>query len=105
MKGRLPYKTFIRLEFHAKEGVIEAGEVIVVDATIDEGSRQSNLADVVLDREFLRPERQRPPASSVDGMVGHAAVDVMVHTSFLRGIGQRPSHCDFIPPVSRVYEG
>lgn len=39
-----PAKTAVGLQFHAEERVVQAGEVVVVDAGIDKGGGQSNLS-------------------------------------------------------------
>lgn len=57
MEWRLPYEASVRLQLHAEEGVGKAGEVVVVDAGVDEGGWKSDLADVILNGELLCPER------------------------------------------------
>lgn len=48
VEGRSPCKTPIRLQFHAKERIRKTGEVIIVDAGVNEGGWEANLSPSVL---------------------------------------------------------
>lgn len=71
MERRLPDEAPIILQFHAEKWVRERCEVVVVDASDQKSGRDANLADIILDRELLSPERERLPFRVVDGVVWH----------------------------------
>lgn len=87
MKWGLPDEAAIILMFHAKEGEVEAGKVVVICAAIDKGGGQANLADILLDCEFWSPHWECLPALAKYGVVGHARVDVVLDSGFFCGIG------------------
>ena len=43
VKRCFPHKAAIGLYFHAKEGIWKAGEIVIVDACIDECSSEASL--------------------------------------------------------------
>lgn len=131
VEGRSPCKTPVGLQFHAKERIRKTGEIIVVDASVNEGGREADLspsvllgsrqlaeaksplgkgqrpylADVVFHGKFAAPQGQAGPAFVKDGMIGHRGVDVVLHASFLGGVGQGLADRDFIAPGDGVDEG
>lgn len=43
VEGRSPCKTPVGLKLHTKEGIRKAGEIVVVDARVNEGGWEANL--------------------------------------------------------------
>jgi hypothetical protein len=119
-----PHEAAVALVLHAKQGEVEAGEVVVIDAAVDESCRQADLADVLLDGELWRPQRERSPVVAKYRMVGHAcnvclaawrrssvqlgsrtAVDVVLDAGLFGGIGKSSADSDLVSPMRRVDKG
>lgn len=96
IERRTPFEAAVFQQLHLEERVGQAGEVVVVDAGVDEGGGHAELADVVLDGELGRPLRDGGPGS-VDGMIRHAAVDVVLDgAGAFGGVGQIPADGDLV---------
>lgn len=106
VKRGVPFETAILQQLHLEQGIRQTGEVVVVDAGVDKSSRQTQLTDIILDGKLWRPKRHRKPGA-VDGVVGHAAVDVVLDgASALGGVGEGASDSDLVTGLgSRVDEG
>src|SRR5947207_2391913 len=50
-----PDEASVALKLHAEQWVGETGKVVVVDASVNKGSRQAYLADIVFDGELGTP--------------------------------------------------
>lgn len=72
VERRSPHEAAVILVLHAKQGKVEAGEVVVVNAAVDKGCGQANLSDVLLDSELWCPQGERSPFPAKYGVVGHA---------------------------------
>lgn len=105
VEGGLPNEAAVVLMLHAEEGKVEAGEVVVVNAAVDKGGGQSDLADILLDGELGGPEREGSPVVAENGMIGHARVDVVLDAGLLGGIGKRSADRYLVPPMGGIDEG
>src|SRR5579859_3574070 len=56
MERRSPFESIIVFELHAEQRIWEASKVVIINAGIHEGRRQTELADVVFHGEFACPQ-------------------------------------------------
>lgn len=101
-----PLETTVGHQFHPEQRVREAGEIVVVYPRIDKSGGKFQLSHVVFHREFAVPKRQARPHGVVDGVIRHAAVDVMLDGSRSLGcVGQTTSNSNLIASLgSGVYK-
>lgn len=104
MKRCLPYEATVVLELHLEKRILETGEVVVVDAGVDEGRRDADLPHVILDGELGLPHGQGPPVFAKGGVVWHARIDVVYDASLLRSVSTRSANGNLIAPVRCVDE-
>lgn len=62
IEWRLPLKAAVLLEFHAEKRIWQTSEVVVIDAGVQERSRQAQGADVLLNLVLGHVHWKRLPA-------------------------------------------
>jgi hypothetical protein len=101
----LPFEAVVFLKLHAEEGVGEAGEVVVINAAVDECRRDPAAFHVLLEGVFARPERQGRPSFTEYGMIWHATVDEVLYSCPLGRGHQCSANGHLIAPVGRIKKG
>lgn len=104
-KGGLPDEAAVGLKVHAEERVGLGGEIVVVDAAVDKRRGHVERAHVLLDLELWLPHGQGLPVTAEGGVVGHAAVDVVLDAGALRCVGEGAAGLVLVAPVRRVDKG
>lgn len=46
VKGGLPHKALVGLQLHAKQGIRQTGEIVVVDSGVDKGARHIQRSNI-----------------------------------------------------------
>ncbi len=123
VEGGLPFEAAVRHHFHAEERHWKTGEVVVVYARVNEGSRKADLsivlvvilvcylyrcthlANVIFHGEFRCPQWRRWPALAIDAVIGHTGIDVVLDVGLLRRISQRLANGHLIAPCEGIDKG